>query len=158
MKFVRVSLAVSTLVFLTGVWFVVSTPQRQTPSPAAPPVATVRQLMLGLVIPASQKIYDAAGTVSTLEGTVERAPKDDREWEIVGANAALLIEAAALLTAEGRSLDDPVWTSSSDDLAAGARSVLEAVKAKSVDGLLEKGGEIVAACDRCHEKFLPGAR
>ena len=157
MSFARAALALSTVLFVTSVWFVVS--NRQPAGPIAPaPFATTRQLMLGLVIPASQKIYDSAGTVSTAAGTVDLAPKDDREWAVVAASAAMLVEASHLLKAEGRALEDAVWTKASDDMAAGARNVMAAAQAKNVDDLLDKGGEIVAACDACHSKFMPNVR
>jgi dihydroxyacetone kinase len=142
--------------FATSVWLVVAAPRQQPP--AQTPFATVRQVMLGLVIPASTTIYQAAGTVSTLEGTVEKAPKDDKEWEVVAANAALLVEASHLLRTDGRGVADETWTGAAADMEAGARNVLTAAQAKNVDALLDKGGEIVASCDRCHEKFLPGSR
>jgi dihydroxyacetone kinase len=157
-NFARWSLLLSTLMFVTGLWFVLASPRGQTPGPTQPAPATVRQLMLGLVIPASTTIYQAAGTVSTLEGTTERAPRDDKEWEVVAAHAAVLIEASHLLRSEGRGVADAVWTGAAADMEAGARNVLAAAQAKNVDTLLDKGGEIVAACDRCHEKFLPGSR
>lgn len=157
MRFARWSLVLSTLMFVTSVWWVLTS--RQPSAPQAPPAAaSVRQLMLGLVIPASTKIYESAGTVSTLEGTVDRAPQNDKEWEVVAANAALLVEASHLLQTEGRGVTDDVWTSAATAMAAGARNVMAAAQAKNVDDLLDKGGEIVAACDDCHEKFLPGAR
>lgn len=158
MTFARWSLVLSTLMFVTSVWFVLAGRTAQAPAPARPAFATVRQLMLGLVIPASTKIYESAGTVSTIAGTIDRAPTTDKEWEIVAANAALLVEASNLLQVEGRGVADDVWTAAAGAMAAGARKVIAAAQAKNVDDLLDKGGEIVAACDQCHEKFLPGSR
>ena len=159
MRIARWSLALSTLLFITSVGFVLTASRRSKPARAAAPVfATVRQLMLGLVIPTSNAIYQAAGTVSTLEGTVDKAPANDREWEIVAANAAVLIEASHLLQSEGRAMPDQVGTDAAAAMEAGSRSVLAAARAKNVDDLLEKGGEIVAACDSCHKKFAPVVR
>jgi hypothetical protein len=157
MTLARWFLVVSTLLFVTSVWFVL----RTSPTGAAvqpPPAANVRQLMLALVIPSSQHIYDAAGTVSTLEGTIEMSPRDDREWEIVAAHAAVLIEASRLLRAEGRVVPDAAWTKAAADMEAGARNVIAATLAQDVDELLDRGGEIVAACDDCHAAFMPSVR
>lgn len=155
MRMARWALLLSTAMFVTSVWFAMRAgPSAEPP----PPVATNRQLMLGLVIPASNVIYGAAGTISTLAGTIDKAPKDDKEWEVVAANAAILVEASQLLVVEGRGVHDPVWTKAAADLGTAARNVITATQAKNVDQLLDKGGELVASCDNCHEKFLPGAR
>jgi hypothetical protein len=158
MTLARWFLALATLMFVTSVWFVVTAVQRPVPTASAPPFATTRQLMLGLVIPASTTIYESAGTVSTVAGTVDKAPQTDKEWEVVAAHAATLVEASELLVAEGRGIDDPVWIKAAADMGIGARRVIEAAQKRSVDDLLDKGGEIVAACDACHKKFVPGVR
>ena len=69
---------------------------------ALTPVASVKQIMKGIVGPAAQRVFDSVGTSVTRNGTEEKAPRTGEEWEAVGNDAAALIESGNLiLTAIG---------------------------------------------------------
>jgi hypothetical protein len=150
-RFGRWMLVASIGLFGATLWLVVGGAPRGT----APPVASVRQLMDVVVTPASKVVYDAVSTVSTSAGTIETAPKNDDEWRVVAANAAVLAEAGALLMAKGRAQAEDAWMKPAQALIEGATHALAAAKTKNVEALLDGGGEIAAACDACHAEYLP---
>ena len=102
-------LIVSLLLFVFGIWFLVAGARSAGGPPAAAPVATVAELMDGIVSPAAAVVYAAVGTTVTKEGIQETRPKDDREWRRVAGNAAALIEASELLKVEGRAKESEDW-------------------------------------------------
>ena len=72
-------------------------------------MATVRQVMDGIVAPAAAKVFDSVATIVTVAGTEERQPRTEAEWSLVGANAAALIEAGNLLMMGDRLKDEDEW-------------------------------------------------
>ena len=52
-------------------------------------VATVKQIMDGIVMPSAQVVFDAVAIITTVEGTEERQPRTETEWARVGASAAI---------------------------------------------------------------------
>jgi hypothetical protein len=72
------------------------------PSPRFTPVATVKGLMLAMIDPASDVVFNAVSSTTTTGGVVEKAPKTDEEWAVVRNNALILLEGANLLMMPGR--------------------------------------------------------
>jgi cytochrome c556 len=116
-------------------------------SAALESVATVRQLMLGLVVPASDSVFQVEGNASA----------EAAEWEKIQASAAMLAEAAKLLLEPSRSVGAEDWTQYSRDLHESAQSALAAARALDTEKVLEAGDRIYAACEGCHAKYLPSA-
>jgi hypothetical protein len=92
----------------------------QTPRPAAAgrpqpmkPVATIQDVMIAMVNPASDVIYNAVATSVTASGVENKAPRNDHEWALVRNNALVLIEAGNLLL-----VDRPVASAASTAAAA----------------------------------------
>lgn len=107
-------------------------------------VATTRQVMLGLTIPASDVVFQVGTSV----------PKDDTEWEKVQANAAMLAESANLLLTAPRWVDAPEWTGFAELLLATSKAAMQAAQARDVDKVLDAGNEIYDVCDACHKKYM----
>src|SRR5688572_27248031 len=81
-------------------------PPQTSPAPAAPsqtdvikPVATVKQVMLGITVPASNAVFAVAG----------EAPADDAGWQAVEASALAVAESGNLLLMKPRTHDDAEW-------------------------------------------------
>jgi hypothetical protein len=145
---------VSVLIFITSIWFlVVGARNAQNQPVAAPPVATVRQIMQGIVVPASTAVYNAVSTTVSAKGVEEVAPRDNAEWEMVGSNAAALIEASNMLMVEGRAKEEEEWATQTRAMADGANQALKATQAGDKDALLAAGDVINQACDNCHQKY-----
>jgi hypothetical protein len=146
-------LIVSLLLFVFGIWFVLAGARSAGGPPAAPPVATVAELMDGIVSPAAGVVYAAVGTTVTREGIQETRPKDDREWRRVAGNAAALIEASELLKVEGRARDSEDWATIAKAMGDAAAEARAAAQKKDAEGILAAGERLNNSCDNCHRKF-----
>jgi hypothetical protein len=165
MKPVHWLYVVSVLLFVSGIGFVIAGARiaRQAPAPAAgaalavTPVATVKQIMKGIVGPAATTVFGAVGTTVSMTGTKERAPKTEDEWEVVGNSAAALIESGNLLLIGNRAVDNGDWITMSRAMIASGQVVLKAVQQKNAEGVFAAGEAVNASCDTCHHKYQRGS-
>lgn len=159
MRMVHWLFVVSVALFVSGIGFIVAgarTAQRAVPVEAAPattPVATVQQIMRGIVAPAATVVFDSVGTIVSAAGIEERAPKTDEEWAEVGSSAAALVESGNLLVMGDRAVDRDDWLKMSRALADAGLAALKAAEAKNADGILSAGEVINESCDNCHLKY-----
>jgi hypothetical protein len=153
---------VSAALFVSGIGFVLAAERtaRSAASAAAPqgaraaaPVATVKQVMDGMVAPAAMFIWDSVATTVSASGTEEKMPRTDAEWADVATNAALIVESANLLVDSERALDAKDWPAMARAMAEAASKALDAARKKSPDAILEVGDELNQTCDRCHERY-----
>ena len=150
---------VGAALFISGIGFIIAsarTPQVEAaaaPAPSLPTVATVKQIMAGIVMPSAAKVWDSVSTIVDKGGVQENVPKTDDEWAVVGANAAALIESANLLTVGNRAVDQGDWVKMSKAMADAAQTALKATTDKNPDGILAAGEKINETCDNCHEKY-----
>jgi hypothetical protein len=155
---------VSIALFLSGLGFVIAAARlaRQAPKAAladaaVTPVASVKQIMNGIVGPAANRIFGAVGTVISDKGTVEKAPRTDGEWEAVGNDAAALIESGNLILMNGRAIDRGDWVRMSQAMIDAGKVVLRAAQAKNPDKVFESGEAVNESCDNCHQKYKRGS-
>jgi hypothetical protein len=155
---------VSAALFVSGIAFVLAAERTvrtagaaATPAAtavrAAAPVATVKQVMDGMVSPAAMFIWDSVATTVSASGTEEKRPETDGDWAQVATNAALLVESANLLVDPERALDGGDWPAMAKAMAEAASKALDAAQKKSPDAILEVGDELNQTCDRCHERY-----
>jgi len=153
---------VSVLLFVFGIGFVIAAGRtlRAAPvstaaaGPAVERVATVKQVMRGITMPAAATIWDSVSTIVDLKGVTEKVPKDDAEWAVVGANAAVLAESANMLMTGDRAVDKGDWVKFATALRDSAKTALKAADAKDAPGILAVGEVINASCDACHQRYL----
>ena len=127
--------------------------------PPFQPVATVRQLMDSTVHPAAEVIFESVGTIISLAGTEEIAPKNDEEWANVRRGALTLAEAGNLLMIGDRPKDRETWFSNARALTEAAMLAVRAAEAKNPERLFEAGGQVYEVCQRCHDHYWSsGAR
>ena len=142
---------IATVLMLTGCG-------ESVPGPAAPPapsqatataitdsVATSRQIMLGLVIPAADVVW----------GVASAAPSDDLAWEKVAASAAMIAEAGRLMSTGSRIVDQAEWLAYSKGMADAANLAAKAAGEKNADGVSDAGNVLYETCDTCHKKYMP---
>ena len=154
-------IAVSAALFISGIGFIVAgarTAQQASAAPAAAavtltPVASVKQIMNGIVGPSSTVIYDSVGTNVTAAGVEDIAPKDDAEWARVADNAAALAEAGNMMLVDGRAVDKGDWVQMSHEMIEGAKLALAAATGKNTEGILNAGSKINDTCDKCHARY-----
>jgi hypothetical protein len=153
---------VSVSLFVSGIGFIIAGGRaaRAAPAveaPAIAPVATVQQIMKGIVGPAATTVFGAVGTTVSASGTEEKAPRTDQEWEEVENSAAALIESANLLLMGNRAVDKGDWLTMSRAMSEAGLKALKATRAKSVEGVLDVGEDLYLSCDNCHRKYQRGS-
>jgi len=150
---------VSVALFISGIGFVIagaraardSAPVEETP--VTTPVATVVQIMNGIVQPNALTVYNAVGSFITAAGTKEVAPQNDDEWAAVGASAAALVESGNLLLLGSRLIDSGDWVTMTRAFMDAAQVALKAADAKDKDAILNAGSDLNETCDTCHAKY-----
>jgi hypothetical protein len=160
MKTVYWLFVVSVALFVSGVAFIIAgerTARAATPAAAAAPdvapVATVKQLMIGITNPSAYVIYEAVGTKSTAAGVEEIAPQNDEEWAKVGSAAAAVIESGNLMLMGNRAIDKGDWVKMTRDMMEQGQKAMKAADAKDKDGIVAAGGDLNATCDNCHARY-----
>ena len=152
---------VSVLLFVSGIGFIIASARTRqgeaTAAPAVvaalPPVASVKQIMAGIVMPSAASIWDSVSTIVDAKGVQENQPRTDEEWARVGAHAAALIESANMLTIGKRAVDQGDWVKMAKDMADAAQTALKATTDKNPEGILAAGEKINETCDNCHQKY-----
>ena len=154
---------VSVLLFISGIGFVIAAGRTVRAAPAVsadtaaatavPPVATVMQVMRGMTMPTAAHIWDSVSTIVDAKGVTENFPKNDAEWAVLAANAAVLAESANLLLTGERQVDKGDWTKFATELRGSAEKAVKFADAKDTAGILSVGEEINVSCDACHERY-----
>ena len=162
MRIVHWLFVVSVALFVSGIGFVVAGARaaREAPAveaaPVTTPVASVKQIMKGIVAPAATTVFNSVSTTVSVKGTEEKAPQTDEEWEQVGNSAAALIESGNLLLMGSRAVDKGEWVKMSQALIDAGKVALKATEAKSAEGVLAAGEAVNTSCDNCHRKYQRG--
>lgn len=142
------------------------------------PVATLQELMVAVIDPNVDPIWNAVSTESTKDGVVEKSPQTEAEWTTLRHHALTLIETANLLVLDSRPVAAPNANTSSHEvelkpqqiqqlidekhgdfvknayaLQDAAKLALVAIEQKNADELLRVGGLIERACEQCHSHF-----
>jgi hypothetical protein len=150
---------VSAALFISGIGFIIAsgrTSQVEAAAPPAPslaPVASVKQIMAGIVMPTAYVVFDSVSTIVDAKGVQENQPRTDEEWAHVGANAAALIESANMLLSGNRAVDQGDWVTMAKAMADAGQIALKAAESKNPEGILEAGEAINQSCDNCHQKY-----
>lgn len=119
-------------------------PPASEPAVAPPAIATSRQIMLAVVIPAADIVWSAAST----------APADDAAWEKIQANAAMLAEAGNMLLSSSRAVDQGEWSTHAKVMVATATAAAQAAAEKNLDKLNEAANNMYDSCEQCHQKYM----
>ena len=162
MRLIHWLFLVSAALFVSAIGFLVAGARtaQQTPDVTSPveaqvmtPVASVKQIMLGIVAPAATTVFSSVGTIVSMSGREDKAPKTDQEWEAVGNSAAALVESGNLLMIGDRAVDAGDWIKISRALMDAGAVALKAIEAKNAEALLASGEAINETCDSCHQKY-----
>jgi hypothetical protein len=119
------------------------------PPPTVPPapfksVATVKQVMQAITIPAADVVWSVPND----------APKDDAAWLKVENSALALAESGNLLMMEGRAVDHEEWMKQASLLIDVATKAATAARAKDANKMADIGDELYTACENCHLKYM----
>jgi len=156
---------ISLLLFVSGIGFIIAgerTARAATPATAAAaatqvtPVATVKQIMIGITNPGAYVVYEAVGTKNTAKGIEEIAPQTDEDWAKVESAAAAVVESGNLILTGDRAIDKGDWVKMTHDMMDKAKLAMAAAKAKDKDKIIETGGDLNTTCDNCHARYSHG--
>ncbi|PYS46994.1 MAG: hypothetical protein DMG13_28890 [Acidobacteria bacterium] len=118
----------------------------QRPSESFQPAATMSQLMLDMVYPASNDI---------LFFVSRGAPKDEDEWAAVRRSALALAESGNLLMMRGRARDQDDWMKDAKMLVDVGTAAYKAAQAKDVNALAAMTERLDMSCLACHKQYRP---
>ena len=128
-----------------------------SPAPAPPPpfqpTANMKDLMLNVLDPAADGIWESVGTIMDLTGTHERFPQTDDEWAVVRMHAIQLAESGNLLMLPSRSGGSEEWIAQSRELIDVSNRAIKIIDSKDKDALFTVGGDIYDVCTNCHRQF-----
>jgi len=156
--------------------------QATQPEPAPQPeyttTATIKDLMVSIIDPAGDLVWDSVSTIIDKGGIHETNPKTDEDWAKVRSGAITLMEASNLLMIPGRHVarpgekseapgvelepaemevminkDLPGWNQRARDLHDISAAVLQVVDAKDVQKLFDIGEDVDRACENCHRQY-----
>ena len=152
---------ISVALFISGIGFVIAgertaraaTPAAATQAIETAPVATIKQIMIGITNPAAFVVYEAVGTKSSAAGIEEIAPQNDEEWAKVGSAGAAVVESGNLMLIGNRAIDKGDWVKMTRDMMEQGKAAMKAAEAKDKEKIVEAGGELNTTCDNCHERY-----
>jgi hypothetical protein len=110
---------------------------------ALQPVATMKQLMLDVVHPASNSVLLAIN---------RGGPSDEQEWADVRRGALTLAESANLLIMRNRTA---AWVADAKLLMDAGTAAYKAADAKDTRALAAVADRIDASCTTCHKQYRP---
>ena len=108
------------------------------------PVASVRQIMEALIVPASDVVFNVADP-----------PADATAWAGIERQAAVLAEGGNLLLIGDRVREGEAWAPSARALVDGAARAAAAARDKNFDALVEASDAVYGTCVACHATHLP---
>jgi hypothetical protein len=130
--------------------------QAQTPAPSAAkpagsaaasgvkPVASIKQLMHAIVIPASDGLFKAAG----------EPPTSDDGWAAAQHQALAVAEGGNLLMIGNRPAGKADWTRLSRAMLDAASEAAAAAQKKNGDALSAASDKLYETCENCHAKYM----
>jgi hypothetical protein len=128
---------------VTGVFMLSAVLSAQAPSDAVQPVATMKQLMVDVIHPASNSILLLVN---------RGGPGDDKEWAEARRSAMTLAESANLLIMRNRAA---AWVADARMLTDVGSAAYKAAEAKDGKALATLTDRIDASCTTCHKQFRP---
>lgn len=116
-------------------------------------IVGTRLLMIGVIDPAVDVVWDAVKSIITAQGIEEIQPQTDEEW-IAVRNAAIVVgEAGNLLMLERRAEDNDDWMLWALDLVDAGKAAMIAAESRDPEAVFDAGGQLYEACLGCHESY-----
>jgi len=130
-------------------------PVVQAPATPYKPVATVLDLMRGLVTLSAETYWGSVSVVVDFEGVHENQPETDLEWIEVWSAAMALAESGNLMMMPPRAVDSGEWIRISTDLVDVGLKAAQIASDRDFEGMLTVGEEIYNVCVDCHRIYVP---
>jgi hypothetical protein len=117
------------------------------------PSHTVQQLMVGLVDPAADGIWNSVGSIVTSTSEETWAPSTDTDWQRLEGHARALARGAEALV-------DPIRVNGRHDWAVPARALrtasaaaLAAAQRRDTTAIYAASEQLLDACQQCHTHY-----
>lgn len=110
------------------------------------PVATMKQLMLDIIHPASNEII-----LFVSRG----ASQNEKDWDSVRRSAITLAESGNLLMMRGRARDQGDWMKDAKLLVDAGTAAYKAAQDKDEKALAALTPSLDASCTTCHKQYRP---
>ena len=136
-------------VWIAALAFIGTPALAQAPSDPIKPVATMKQLMVDMIHPASNDILLFAYRSGP------KNKRDERDWAAVRRSAVTLAEAGNLLMMRGRARDQGDWMKDCKLLVDAATAAYKAAQAKDGTALAAVTEALDASCTTCHKQYRP---
>lgn len=124
-------------------------------APRYKPVASVLDLMRGVITLSAEDYWESVSIVVDAEGVHENMPQTDEEWIEVWAAGIALAESGNLLMMPPRAINEEAWMAYSEDLVDAGYAAAQAALARDFEGVLAEGETIYNACVACHQDYVP---
>jgi hypothetical protein len=132
---------IATLIVIIGTFA-----SAQGPSESFPAVATMKQLMVDMIHPASNDI---------LLFVNRGGPNDEKEWAAVRRSAVTLAESGNLLMLRGRARDQGDWMKDARMLMDAGTAAYQAAQTKDAKALTALADALDRSCTTCHKQYRP---
>ena len=113
----------------------------------------IHDLMVYVLDPAAEAIWDSAGYVITEEGEVNLAPTNEEGWDKVKNGAKVISESSYLLSMPERAVDKTQWVALSMALKGMGERAFKAAENEDAEDLFKIGAELYQVCVACHQTY-----
>ena len=114
----------------------------------------IHDVMAHLLTPASEKIWNASGSIITKEGELSLAPTNQEEWNEVIFGAKVIMESTFILNRPDRAKGREDWVRFSELLEPIGKRALKAAQNKDSEKLFVVGADLYQACVACHNVYM----
>ena len=128
---------------LTAIWLLSGSIAAQAPTDALQPVATMKELMVDVIHPASNSLLLAVN---------RGGPRDDKGWAEARRSALTLAESGNLLIMRNRAA---AWVADARLLTDVGTAAYRAAVARDARALAALADRIDTSCTTCHAQFRP---
>ena len=139
----RVGRLLTGIWLLPAIWLLSGALAAQAPPEALQPVATMKELMVDVIHPASNSLLLAVN---------RGGPGDDKAWAEARRSALTLAESGNLLIMRNRAA---AWVADARRLTDVGTAAYRAAAAKDARALAALADRIDASCTMCHTEFRP---
>ena len=116
---------------------------------------SVAEVMLSVLEPASDTLWDNAGWVESAAGYEELYPTTDEGWAFVRAQAAVVAESGNLLALPGRAEDSDAWMIYSEGIVNAGLMAMRAAEERNEEDFFQAGAQLYSVCTACHQAYNP---
>jgi len=117
------------------------------------PSHTVQAIMVGLVDPAADGIWNSAGAVVTASGEEAWEPSTDEDWRRLEGHARALARGAEALDNPLRANGRDKWAAPARGLRLASAAALKAAQHRNLPEIYAASEQLLDACQQCHRYY-----